>query len=414
MKKTVLWGCGAGFRMILNIFPSLIDYVDVFVDRNPCIIQGISVKSTETLAYTDVGMLIICSYKFEEKIRSEAIEKYHIDVDKIISLNQYLLHQLNTCKDFLLHPTQIAIDASTMCQLNCRDCYMRRGDNGTMGHGYLKLENFRKIIENNPTIKHIELSNSGEVFLNPDLKSIIHTAAENNISLSMENGVNFNDVSEDIILEMVLTQAVKSISIALDGASQHTYEIYRRKGRFDRVIDNIRKLNEMKEKYNSEYPVLKWSYIIFEHTEEDVGLAKKMADELGMEIFFSLAWEIQEGWQPKNAEKLKELTGLEYFTRKDYSEQKKQNYMINVCSQLFTSPYFNWDGRLLGCCWVYTSDWKKNIFKNSLVELVNSEQYRMALCMVLGGDVIRDDLQTPCSICSMRNEYLRGTSTRLF
>ena len=88
--------------------------------------------------------------------------------------------------------------------------------------------------------------------------------------------------------------------------------------------------------------------------------------------------------------------------------------MINVCRQMFYSPYFNWDGRLLGCCWVYTSDWNSNLFDANLVNIINSDLYRNSLCMILGGDVIRNVLNIPCALCSMRNEYLRGNFVQLF
>ena len=272
----------------------------------------------------DVELLIICSYKFEESIRRDAMTKYHIASSKMISLNQRLIQQIQKEKSFLLRPTQVAIDAATLCQLDCRDCYMRRSNNGTMGHGYLKLENFRQVLERHRFIKHIELANSGEAFLNPDLQSIIRAAAENDVSLSMGNGTIFNDVSDSVLEEMVQTQAVKSITVAIDGASQHTYEIYRRKGNINRVLSNIQKLNDLKKKYRSEFPVLKWSYIIFPHTEDDVALAKKMAAELDMDIFFTLAWEVEAKWKPKDSAKLKELTGLDVFSRVEYSSQKRK------------------------------------------------------------------------------------------
>lgn len=40
MGKVVLWGCGEGFHKILEIFPCLPNYVDLFVDSNPWFISA--------------------------------------------------------------------------------------------------------------------------------------------------------------------------------------------------------------------------------------------------------------------------------------------------------------------------------------------------------------------------------------
>jgi hypothetical protein len=70
-------------------------------------------------------------------------------------------------------PKMVRIEASTLCQLNCKDCYMRKSDSGALGKGYLKFSDFKNFIKNNKFVKSIELSNSGEIFLNPDLIHIL-------------------------------------------------------------------------------------------------------------------------------------------------------------------------------------------------------------------------------------------------
>ncbi len=46
---------------------------------------------------------------------------------------------------------------------------------------------------------------------------------------------------------------MKDLTVSIDGASQETYQIYRVRGKFDEVIGHIRKINEYKKKYNSEF-----------------------------------------------------------------------------------------------------------------------------------------------------------------
>lgn len=280
-------------------------------------------------------------------------------------------------------PNKVFLEASTLCQLNCKSCFMRKDNYGTVGAGYLKLKEFKNFIKKNKFINEIELSNNGEIFLNPELIHILKYAYENNISLSAINGVNFNTVSDDVI-EALVKYKFRRLVFSIDGASQETYSIYRVNGNFDTVINNIKKLNEYKKKYNSEYPELIWQYVIMEHNENDVIKAKQIANELGMNIYFKLTWDKNYKPNPDNIEKLKKETGLKYLTREDVYKNEKRNYNFGQCYQLWDSPVINYDGRLLGCCGVYNDDFGVNVFKTGLKRAINKKNYVYAKKMLQG------------------------------
>lgn len=63
-------------------------------------------------------------------------------------------------------PKYIRLDASTICQLKCPACYMRKNPDLVKKGcriGNLKFDNFKKLIDDN-ILEKIELSNSGEIF----------------------------------------------------------------------------------------------------------------------------------------------------------------------------------------------------------------------------------------------------------
>ncbi|MBI2134868.1 hypothetical protein HYU09_02680, partial [Candidatus Woesearchaeota archaeon] len=131
----------------------------------------------------------------------------------------------------------VRLEASSVCQLRCPACTTgnRRNKEGVIGWGILKFTDFKKFIDNNPSVKNIELSNYGEIFLNRDLKNIIKYAYEKGVFLSAGNGVNLNNISEEII-ECLVKYKFKHLLVSIDGASNDTYKIYRIGGDFDRVI----------------------------------------------------------------------------------------------------------------------------------------------------------------------------------
>ena len=68
--------------------------------------------------------------------------------------------------------SKIRFEASSKCQLKCPLCITGTGYNrehSSVGWGHLKFENFEKLILKNPRIREIELSNYGEILLNPEL-----------------------------------------------------------------------------------------------------------------------------------------------------------------------------------------------------------------------------------------------------
>ncbi|MDD3436164.1 MAG: radical SAM protein [Candidatus Gastranaerophilales bacterium] len=292
-------------------------------------------------------------------------------------------------------PSHFIIEASTVCQLKCADCYMRKTENPQCGIGFLKFEDFKKIIDENAFIKSIELSNSGEVFLNPDILRMLEYACRKNVQLTAYNGVNFNTVSDEV-LEGLVKYGFVGMTISIDGASQETYSVYRVGGNFDKVISNIRKLNEYKKKYDTNLPDLQWQYILFGHNEHEIPLAKTLAQELNMRLSFKLSW--NDDFSPiKNLNYVKQETGLTYVSRKEHLEKEGKPY-IQACNLLWDMPTINWNGQLLGCCCLYLSDFDVNVFKIGLRKALKSEKYKYAKAMLTNKKPPREDV--PCANCN--------------
>lgn len=298
-------------------------------------------------------------------------------------------------------PNEVRLDVCSICQLNCKNCSgqdnnMRNG----VGVGYLKFKTFKKFINNNPKIKRIETSNNGEIFLNPDLKKIIKYAYLKKVYLTAYTGVNLNTVNEDM-LESLVKYKFRAITIALDGASNKTYKIYRKGGNFNKVISNIKKINHYKKKYNSKYPILIWQFIPFSHNEKELPLVRKMAKDLGMG--FKISLNALEGYAPiQDKEFVKREGNIDILTR-DYNTLRKKNHLIR-CLSLWTNPQINWDGRLFSCCIKSEMDFG-NVFKDGLINCLKSERYKYTKKMLLGNAKPIEGI--PCSNC---RHYLSNIS----
>ncbi len=270
-------------------------------------------------------------------------------------------------------PQALRVEASTLCQLKCAGCGFQRNNHRALGAGYLSLQNFKKLVDDNPQVKRIELSNYGEIFLNPELVPIMKYAHEKGVRLSAYSGVHFNSVSDEQ-LKALIDYGFEGMVVSIDGASHETYVKYRVGGNFDHVIDNVRRLIAYREEKGLKCPKVIWKYIIMQHNELEVVKAKQMAKKMGIPIKFSLDWD--KNYKPTHVDFLKRETGLTSLTRREYTEKTKESYWGDtICNNLFLAPQINWDGRLLGCCSYSTGDYGVNVFEVGLKKALRSRLY---------------------------------------
>ena len=266
-----------------------------------------------------------------------------------------------------------------------------------MGSGFLKFDDYRKIVEENRRITEIELSNYGEILLNPDLPRIAEHAYRRGVRLTAKNGVNLNHAKEEV-LEALVRYRFRALYCSIDGASQETYERYRVRGDFERVIENVKKINSYKQRHNTRYPTLMWRFIIFGHNEHEIPKAREMARELGMGFVTKLSWDPD--FSPiRDEEFVKRELGIDVASREEYRQARGADYMQHLCQGLWGKPQINWDGKVLGCSRNFWGEFGGNAFADGLDAAVNGERISYARQMLQGRMPEREDL--PCATCDI-------------
>jgi MoaA/NifB/PqqE/SkfB family radical SAM enzyme len=296
-------------------------------------------------------------------------------------------------------PSHVRLDASTACQLGCPGCPTAAGSIARVfGTGWLTLSDFQRFVGRQPWIRHVELSNWGEIFLNPELIGILRYAARRHIALSAMNGVNLNHASTTA-LEALVKYGMRKLSCSIDGASQETYATYRVKGHFDQVIGNIRVINRFKAQYRSQWPHLHWQFVVFGHNEHEIETARALAAELNMKFSLKLSWDDLYGhsFSPvRTPEIIRNASGLGVADRQEYEARFKKSYIADTCHELWLSPQVNFDGRLLGCTLNHWGDFG-NVFAEGLSACLSNPAMTRAKNMLLGLEKAEPGL--PCSAC---------------
>jgi MoaA/NifB/PqqE/SkfB family radical SAM enzyme len=289
-----------------------------------------------------------------------------------------------------------------VCQLKCLAFPNAEGKiAGSIGSGFQKFTDFKLFIERNRQIKDVKLSNYGEIFLNPDLCSIMRYAYEQGVGLHADNGSNMNTLSDDVAKALVRYQ-FRSITCSIDGADNHTYQAYRRNGNFNLVISNIQKINVFKKKFHSSVPVLSWQFVVFGHNEDSIQAAKRLAKELDMYFYLKYSYiGMYEGFEfspVRNRDLIRKESATGSADREEFYKMYGVNYVRGLCSQLWYDPQINYDGRVLGCCVNYWADYG-NAFSEDLGVVLNNERMHYAREMLLGKKPPREDI--PCTICPL-------------
>lgn len=313
-------------------------------------------------------------------------------------------------REEVVKPVRIRLEASTHCQLKCPLCPTTRGATRRgLGAGFLRLRDFKELLDANPLLQEIELSNYGEIFLNPELGEIVELGAERGVRLTAVNGVNLNWVA-DGVLETMVRCGFAHLRVSIDGASGTSYERYRRRGDLGRVIANLEALNAYKRVYATRLPKLTWLFIVFGHNEHEILKARAIAADLGMEFRIRLNWD--DRFSPirdPEAVRLEVESGVS--SRGEYQNKYGVPYNQYMCHQLWDWPQINWNGKVLGCCNNYWRDFGGNAFKDGLVESLNTERIRYARSMLVGQSVPRPDI--PCTTCRLfRKMRARGQTVK--
>ncbi|MBK9242634.1 MAG: radical SAM protein [Acidobacteria bacterium] len=297
----------------------------------------------------------------------------------------------------LVRPSKIRLEVSSHCQLRCPSCpTTTKAIHPVVGSGLLSLDAFTRLLDDNPWLKVIELSNYGEVFLNPDLLPMLRYAHERGVELRVENGANLNYASPDV-LEGLVKYGVRAILCSIDGATQQTYAQYRVRGKLDTVLSNIATINRHKRDYQSAVPKLTWQFVAFGHNEHEIPAARAMAADLGMSFEVKLSWDPD--FSPvEDKESLRDVAGA--ASRREFKEERGVDYMESICHQLWDAPQINWDGKVLGCCRNFWGDFgPENAFRDGLLPGINSEKMSYARQMLQGQQPARADI--PCTTCHL-------------
>lgn len=296
-------------------------------------------------------------------------------------------------------PYRYFIDPLNVCNLRCPLCPTGRGEL-RRPRGKMSLEDFKRIMDQiAPYAYSVELYNWGEPFLHPQIFEMIRYASERKISVQLSSNLNYFD---EEMAEQAVASDLARLLVSVDGATQETYEKYRRGGRLEVVLRNLRLLVEAKRRAGSFTPFITLRTLINRYNEHELDQLRQLAADLGVDSFSTGPIFVNTRDRRQVEEWLPEDERLSYY---DYSVEHLEN--IWHCADLWENLTINWDGGIAPCCWlqdpVHDFD---NAFTKPLREIWNGNVYVSSRRVFSLGGSRKGPVQTICTRCKGHPEYL--------
>jgi len=190
-------------------------------------------------------------------------------------------------------PHRMFIECTAACNISCYQacCAPETGIARTRQAGMLDVELFRRVTDEvGPTLGRIDFFNYGEAFLHKQAVEMCEYVKSKYPHVYLYTSTNGLALTEEKARQLSRS-GIDEVTFSIDGATQASYERYRRRGKLDVALSNLRAMADEKRRAGLDVPFLNWRYILFtwNDSDEEMQLARKMAAEIGVD---RLCWEL--------------------------------------------------------------------------------------------------------------------------
>ncbi|MDD5012038.1 MAG: radical SAM protein [Candidatus Nanoarchaeia archaeon] len=270
-------------------------------------------------------------------------------------------------------PPTLMIEPTNTCNLKCPLCptgagFIKRAK------GFLTFSNFKKVIDElSPYIYHLRLWNWGEPLLNKEIFQMISYAKEKNIFVNLSTNSHFLDKDTS---SLIIKSRLDELIVSLDGASEETYQQYRKGGNFKKVIESIQFLVNEKKRLKCANPYIKLQFIIMKSNEHEIQKIKSLSKSLGVDEIVFKTVGIMDYFSKEDIKKY--LPKNKKYSRYSVNSNKviSKKEIKNECDFLWDEIVVNWDGSVVPCCFDMNNLFVfGNAFKEKIRDIWNNNKY---------------------------------------
>ncbi|MCU7834974.1 MAG: radical SAM protein [gamma proteobacterium symbiont of Taylorina sp.] len=231
-------------------------------------------------------------------------------------------------------PTTLNVEVTNICNL---DCIMCPAHHIKRKKGYLDLGLYKSFLDEaiELGIKQVGLFSTGESVLHHQFPEFVKVTVEKGLYAYLD--VNGNYFREGQI-EAIIDAGLSSMKFSIDAHNSEIYDQIRQGGDFNKVIENLKKVDAYRKLVKSEMKLFSL-YIISSINEKYIDNFKEIISPYVDEIGFSLI--LNQGDQIDNA------VGLQSHKLREII---KKNTKPILCPNPWKRLNLSWDGYLSACC----------------------------------------------------------------
>ena len=287
------------------------------------------------------------------------------------------------------YPVAAFIEPNLFCNLHCPACPtgLRLDLRPSVS---IKEELFKSTIDEiGDYIFQLYMYNWGEPLLHKRTPEMIRYAKDKEVKITLSTNLSIK-LTDDYI-ERLVKSGLDTMLVSLDGVTEETYKQYRRNGNFNLVRENVRRIQEAKQRLGSQTPKIVWQFLVFRHNEHEIEAAKSLYKEWGAdEISIGGAEMPMEphnvGFEPSTIPAFN-IYHPEHPTQKAAEQQLTSD---RSCTWLYGVFVLNPNGKVSPCCAVPSEkhDFGEYSEKSDFFATWNSEKFKRARKMFVptGGD----------------------------
>ena len=263
-------------------------------------------------------------------------------------------------KKVLNHPISVIVDATTECNMSCKMCYRNEPFFKKPSKKFLTIEILQMVLSQ---IKPRILSFGGligEPLTNKDICDLVKIVVDNDCKAVFTT--NGQLLTEDICSKLI-DNGIHLIKISVDAATKETYKKIRQSNKFDRVINNIKRLGEIEETKRKQRQVIRLEYVIQNENIDEVVPFLYLANKLRISNitflpmnFIPISKDTEISFKENfNLEKIMNMmkeaisvsselqiqTNLSFLFRKSHKMKNLKDYILKD-SDLFYFPWYKY------------------------------------------------------------------------
>lgn len=280
-------------------------------------------------------------------------------------------------------PIAVQIEPTTRCSLNCPFCVGR-----TFPQGDISYQDFRKIISRFSKLACVSLQGEGEPLMHPDFIKMVKYLKERGAEVyTISNGLPLDiDMIKDLC-----NFGLDEIGISIESLNEKLYSKLKPGASLGKVISNVKKLIEYRNKIGKKNPRVHLRFIIMKCNISEIHRVVKLSKEIGLDApFFSEIQDKPDYIKAYNRFIMSNLLSPDdkaafkrVFTKYSFSNNnlfvklsrisRKKSYCAFIENQLF----INWKGFVSPCCFIKDPymPFLGNLLEKRIDEIWNSNAY---------------------------------------